>query len=270
MLCCWLSNGIEFTLSAVKMDTFRIWLASGGGWFADLHRDTTRALALYLRQAEALDATALLAAAFAFLLGVLHAATPGHGKIVVFSYFFGRDAHPWTGAAMALKIAAVHIGTAVVLFAVLDVAQTVFFGRPTGPARALQAISYLAIAVIGAVLLYRTVRHPRTAGHGTGGSHRSGALPLAVGLLPCPLTLLILSYALAHASLAAGLVLVSIMGLGVATTIGGVALLGMLTRHTALAVIAVERVARAQWSLEVVSNALIVVVGLGLFLMAVA
>lgn len=253
------------------MDAIWIWLASGGGWFADQHRDTTRALAMYLRQAEALDATALLAAAFAFLLGVLHAATPGHGKIVVFSYFFGRNAHPWTGAAMALKIAAVHIGTAVVLFAAIDVAQTVFFGRPAGPARALQAISYLAIAAIGAVLLYRSVRRSTSAGGGEGGgSHRSAGLPLAVGLLPCPLTLLILSYALAHASLAAGLVLVSIMGLGVATTIGAVALLAMLIRHTALAVIAVERIARAQLALEVVSNALIVTIGLALFLLAVA
>lgn len=235
-------------------------LAAAGAFLGTWQRDISRSLSLYLRQADSLDAAAWLAAGFAFVLGMLHAATPGHGKLVVFSYFFGREARPWAGIAAALKIAATHIGTAIALFAIADVTQTVFFGRATGSALILQAVSYAAIVIIGAVLLFRSLRPPA----GDRGA-LSPALPLAVGLLPCPLTLLILSYALANASLAAGLILVTIMGIGIAVTISLVALLGMAARRTALLAISVERYQGAMRGLEIVSASLILVLGALLF-----
>jgi nickel/cobalt transporter (NicO) family protein len=232
-------------------------LAAAGSFLMTWQRDLSRALSLYLRQAGNLDAAAWLAAGFAFLLGMLHAATPGHGKLVVFTYFFGRDARPRAGVLASLKIAATHIATAIALFAVADVTQTVFFGRAAGSALALQALSYLAIVIIGAVLLYRSLGHP--AAHEP--PERSAALPFAVGLLPCPLTLLILSYALANASLAAGLVLVAIMGLGITVTISAVALLGMAARRSALLAISPERYQGVIRILEIASSALIVLMG---------
>jgi ABC-type nickel/cobalt efflux system permease component RcnA len=231
-------------------------LAAAGAFLAAWQRELSRSLALYLRQADSLDAAAWLAAGFAFVLGMLHAATPGHGKLVVFSYFFGRDARPMAGIAAALKIAATHIATAIALFAIADVTQTVFFGRAAGSALILQAVSYLAIVGIGAVLLYRSLRRPA---EDSGPS--SAALPFAVGLLPCPLTLLILSYALANASLAAGLVLVAVMGLGIALTIALVALLGMAARRTTRMAIGLDRYQGVMRALEIVSAALILVLG---------
>lgn len=237
-------------------------LAAASAFLATWQREIQRSLSLYLRQAGGLDGTAWLAAGFAFVLGMLHAATPGHGKLVVFSYFFGRDARPGAGVIAALKIAATHIATAIALFAIADVTQTVFFGRAAGSALVVQAVSYLAIVVIGAVMLYRSLRPPA-------GTHdpapRNAALPFAVGLLPCPLTLLILSYALANASLAAGLVLVAIMGLGIAVTISLVALLGMAARRTALLAITTERYQGVIRVLEIVSAALILLLGAVLF-----
>lgn len=244
------------------MDEIQQWMAIVTSGLGALQRDTARALSLYLRRADNLDAEAVLAAAFAFSLGMLHAVIPGHGKIVVFSYFFGRDARPWLGVAVSLKIAATHIGTAILLFAVADMTQTIFFGRAAGPALAIQAASYLMVAAVGGVLLYRGIR-------GRSGEPPdimpSRALPFAVGMLPCPLTLLILSYALANTSLAAGLFLVAIMGLGVAVTISLVSLLGIFARNTALFFVDSRRVAGGVRILEMVSSAAIVAVGLLLF-----
>lgn len=229
---------------------------------SSLQRDTASALSLYLRQATSLDGSALVAAAFAFALGMLHAATPGHGKIVVFSYFFGQDARPWTGVSLSLKIATTHILTAIVLFAAADMTQTIFFGRTAGSALVLQAASYLLIAVIGATLMYRSLR-ARSPQPRDGFSAR--ALPFVVGLLPCPLTLLILSYAIATATIAAGLVLIAIMGVGIAATITLVAVLGMVARHTTRLSLGPERVARGLRVLEVAGSGAIMVAGIVLF-----
>lgn len=256
----------------MEMQDVASWFASASAWLNAMQRGTSRALSQHMSQLEALDTTTLIAAAFAFALGMLHAASPGHGKIVVFSYFLGREERPWAGVLLALKIAATHIGTAIALFFALDLAQTVFFGRPAGPARALQAASYLAITVIGATLLYGALRARDSTtftSAATANSLRSRALPFAIGLLPCPLTLLILSYALANATLAAGLFLVAVMGLGIAATIAIVALFGMIVRLTALKAVSAERVMAAQRIFQIGSNVLIVAIGLVLFLLAI-
>jgi nickel/cobalt transporter (NicO) family protein len=242
-------------------------LATLGGILNTWQRDVSRALAAYLSQAAGFDSAAWAAAAFAFALGMLHAATPGHGKLVVFSYFIGREARPGAGVVMALKIAATHIAVAIVLFMAADISQTVFFGRAAGPALAVQAASYFAITVLGGVLLYRSLRP--TPLERAVETHRSGALPFVVGMLPCPLTLLILSYAVANASLAAGLVLVAIMGLGITVTISVVALLAMIMHRTMLGAINAERLKSAISALEIASGGIIMIVGAFLFVRTV-
>ncbi len=256
----------------MEMHDFSQWLTSLSNLLSAWQRDTSRALSLYLRHAESLYTNALAAAAFAFALGMLHAVTPGHGKIVVFSYFFGRDARPWSGIVTSLKIAATHIGTAIILFLAADVAQTVFFGRAAGPALVLQAISYLAIAVIGAFLTYQGWSdHYRSVAQAFPQTrHGTGALPVVVGMLPCPLTLLILSYAVANATIAAGLVLISIMGLGIATTISLVALLGIFARQTTLLALSGRKVDQAIRTLEIVGAVAIFSVGVTLFLKTIS
>lgn len=243
------------------------WIAAIGGVLNAWQRDVSRALAVYLSQAGSFDMAAWTAAAFAFALGMLHAATPGHGKLVVFSYFIGREARPGTGVVMALKIAATHIAVAIVLFMAADISQTVFFGRAAGPALAVQAVSYFAITVLGGVLLYRSLRPAPL--ESAAETRRSGVLPFVVGMLPCPLTLLILSYAVANASLGAGLILVAVMGLGITVTISIVALLAMVMHRTMLGAVNAERLKSAIGALEIASGGIIMIVGALLFIRTV-
>ena len=60
--------------------------------------------------------------AFAFLYGVLHTLGPGHGKVVVVSYFVSRDARLWRGVLMGVQIAVTHVLSAVALFWLADLA----------------------------------------------------------------------------------------------------------------------------------------------------
>jgi ABC-type nickel/cobalt efflux system permease component RcnA len=132
----------------------------------------------------------LRAAGVAFVLGMVHALTPGHGKAILFSYFLGRRVRPWDGMVTAAQVAGLHIGTAATLVVAVGGAAYVL-GRPAGVALALQGASALAVTVVGVWYLWRAVRGASALEP----THHHSGVATAVGLLPCPLTMLVLSAA---------------------------------------------------------------------------
>jgi nickel/cobalt exporter len=198
-------------------------------------------------------------AALAFCLGTVHALTPGHGKIVLFAYFLGRKARPWAGLLAAAQIACLHVGTAIVLVLAIGGAAYVL-GRPTGIAFVLQVISALAVTAAGVWYLKRAIGGSRPP---TGGQRHMG-IATAVGILPCPLTMLVLSAAFADATLGIGLMLVAVMGLGIMVTIGLVGSIGVVAQRGFAAGFgdAPTRYSAILRCLEVGSSAAILVIGL--------
>lgn len=188
----------------------------------ELHRQLHLELSGALRTAGDSGAAMLPLAWVSFALGMVHALTPGHGKAILFTYFLGQKVRPWAGVAAGAQVAGMHVGTAIVLVLVFGGASYVL-GRPSGAAIVLQAISALAVAAAGCWYLWRAIRPRRPVTT----QHHSG-VALAAGLLPCPLTMMVLSVAFAHASLGIGLALVVIMGVGIMATIA-------LTGTTAIA-----------------------------------
>lgn len=202
----------------------------------------------------------------AFALGMIHALMPGHGKTVVFSYLMGNGARLLTGITMAIRIAALHVGTAVILLLVIGGA-VVRFGRMQGAGRVLEMGSYLAVAAMGAWLLRRALarrrRDDRSAGHGhdRGGG---GLLAYAVGLLPCPLTIILMNYALVNETLVGGLLLVAVMAMGIAVTMTLTGMLGIAARRllTAEAIAGSLLFRHATRALEMAGAAIILAVGM--------
>ncbi len=78
---------------------------------------------------------------------------------------------------------------------------------------------------IGGFLLWRSLRndHHRNSRDGR-------TLAFVTGMIPCPLTTFIMSYALARGMLVAGLTVTAAMTVGMIVTIGGVALAAAFTR----------------------------------------
>jgi ABC-type nickel/cobalt efflux system permease component RcnA len=89
------------------------------------------------------------------------------------------------------------------------------------------------IAVIGAFLLWRSVKSDHHSGQRDGRT-----LAFATGMIPCPLTTFIMSYALARGMLGAGLTVTAAMALGMLATIGGVALAAAFARDRFMGLIA--------------------------------
>ena len=81
----------------------------------------------------------------------------------------------------------------------------------------------MLIAVIGAFLLWRSLIRDHHA-HSKDGK----ALAFVTGMIPCPLTTFIMSYALARGMLEAGLAVTAAITVG---TIGGIALAAAFARN---------------------------------------
>jgi nickel/cobalt exporter len=197
-------------------------------WLADLHTRLHGAVTAAIAGIGEDPATAPLALSLAFALGMVHALMPGHGKTVVFSYFLGARARLATGVAMALRIALLHVGTAIVLLLIVG-AAVIRFGRLQGAGRALEITSCAAVTLVGAWLLYRAITRRATRGHEHG--RRAGPLGYAIGLLPCPLTIILMNYALVNGTVLSGLALTAVMALGITTTMTITGMSGILARR---------------------------------------
>jgi ABC-type nickel/cobalt efflux system permease component RcnA len=166
----------------------------------------------------------LVAAAFGF--GMLHALLPGHGKSVLASYYAGDGR--WRGALASSTILIVtHVGSAVVLvmtgFALL---QRTIGGA--GRAPMLEHASHVLILLSGLWLLFRALRshaHDEKSGF---------ALACVTGMIPCPLTTFIMTYAMVHGAVGAGLILSGAFAVGMVVTVAAFPLLAIGLRTRAL------------------------------------
>ncbi len=157
------------------------------------------------------------------LFGTVHALTPGHGKSILASYLLGSRLEAMRAAAVAAVLALTHVGTAVLLALVGAPLITRTLGG-VGRAPSLETVSRGLLVAIGVWLIVRAWRG-RTRPHGEG-----MAVGFVAGLVPCPLTLFAMFFALSRGVPEAGLVFATAMMLGVLLTLGIVALLTVFLR----------------------------------------
>lgn len=191
------------------------WLITYLGW---LQGDIVRTLAAEMR------AGGLGTAWLAFGLGALHALTPGHGKLA--AYFLGRKARIGKGVRIALVAALLHVLSGFAAFVVLRLFVSQAHSITGRGSPTFTVLGYGLIIVAGAVMLFQSVR-PASAGHDA-----AHVLTGGIGLLPCPLTISVLGFAWVQGTAIMVMVVLAGLALGIATTIGIVAVVTILARNT--------------------------------------
>ena len=200
------------------------------------------------------DLRAIFAAmAAAVLFGAVHALMPGHGKTVLVSYHLGQPGKLREGIANGAILALTHVGLALILvlagFAVISKAFA--YGGRTPQ---FETASGVLIALIGAFLLWRALKSDHH-------SHTKDGKTLAfvTGMIPCPLTTFIMSYALARGMLAAGLAVTAAMTIGMIATIGGIALAAAFARDRFMGLLdRTENLRHRAWSILEVGGSVMV------------
>jgi|SRR6266700_2684404 len=208
-----------------------------------------------LRSTGAAGAPALVGTAFGF--GMLHALLPGHGKSVLASYYAGKG--HLTGALGSSAILIVtHVGSAIVIvLSGLAILQRTIGGA--GRAPNLEFASQIMIVLIGLWLLWRASR-PNTHDH----SRSAPALAFVAGLVPCPLTAFIMTYAVVHGVIASGLVLSITFAAGMIVTVATFPGLAVLFRTRLLPLMTRTESWRARTGhvLEFTAALAVIIVGL--------
>ena len=190
-------------------------------------------------------------------LGALHALTPGHSKTVLATYVAGSTATVARGLAVAATLAVTHVFSAVAIALLALPLMSHSLGQGAD-SPLLADLSRGLLAAIGLWMVWRAWRHP-VHGHAEG-----PAVGVIAGLIPCPLTLFVMTYAMVREIPEAGLVFALAMMLGILTTLGGVAALSVLAREALSRLIESrgKSLARASRLFEGLAGVILIAIGL--------
>lgn len=165
----------------------------------------------------------------AFLYGIVHTLGPGHGKMVVATYFLSHGAHFARGGWVGLQVTLSHVGGAVVIVLLTNITMKSIMTNPEAEVYWIRTVSYGLIIVIGlfmAVQALRKLLHKHDDVHSCGHcskhsnhNHKKETfLSWCVGAVPCTGSLLILVYAMAYDVLWLGFFMVGCIAIGMAMT----------------------------------------------------
>lgn len=230
-------------------------------WMLEFQKETYLAFGEHVRLlAEGVGLATLLAfLPMGLLLGAIHALMPGHSKLLLATYIVSSSGGMWRAVLTAFVLAATHISVSVLIVLLsLPVIDYMFGGSGPGSSPLLEHLSRGVIGLIGLWMIWRGLS-PSSEGH----TRREGAgFGVAAGLIPCPLTLFVMTYAAARGVTAVGLVFAFLMLTGVALTLAGVALLAVSFRKAFVQVFKRNErlLAKASRGLEIAAGAGMVVV----------
>jgi ABC-type nickel/cobalt efflux system permease component RcnA len=150
------------------------------------------------------------------VFGAAHAMTPGHSKSILATYVLGSGLSPYRAVLTSLILAATHISSAVLLAVIANTLVTrTLVGA--GRAPALENLSRYMLVAIG---LWLVLRAWRSRPHVHGEGYMAGFI---AGLVPCPLTLFVMTLAVSRGVPEAGLAFAVAMFLGVAAVLVSIA-----------------------------------------------
>ncbi len=160
------------------------------------------------------------------LFGAVHALTPGHSKAVLATYVAGNPLSLARGLAVSMVLSFTHV-TMAVLIALLSLPLVSIALGSVGRAPLLEDVSRGLLGLIGLWMLYRAFRH-KLHGH----DHGEGAIVgFMAGLVPCPLTLFVMTFAISRGVPEAGIAFAITMMVGVGLVLSLVAAGTVLARQ---------------------------------------
>jgi ABC-type nickel/cobalt efflux system permease component RcnA len=166
------------------------------------------------------------------VFGAVHALTPGHSKAVLATYLTGSTATLPRALVVSLALSFTHV-TMSVLIALFSLPLVSVALGSVGRAPLLEDLSRGVLGLIGLWMLWQAFR-------GTAHSHgREGSLVgFMAGLIPCPLTLFVMTFAISRGVPQAGVAFAAVMMIGVVLVLSVVALAAVLFRQQLLRLLA--------------------------------
>jgi nickel/cobalt exporter len=150
------------------------------GWILTKQAGFYRMLSGTIRAAKTDGSATYTLLGISFLYGIFHAAGPGHGKAVISSYLVANDETWKRGIVLSFASAVLQALTAILIVGIAAVLLGATASMMGNAVRAIEIVSYLLIALIGARLLwvkgraFVTLLRAETSGHAHDHGHHHG------------------------------------------------------------------------------------------------
>jgi nickel/cobalt transporter (NicO) family protein len=184
----------------------------------------------------------------AFLYGLVHAALPGHRKVLLVSYFVSTPARVHHAVLAGVSVAVLHAGAAAaVILSAYYLLRTSLSAAMDSATLYLQAVTAAFVLAIGLVILGLKIREAIQLRRGLADHHESeeagrllgflrkriGLLPAIVlsAIVPCPGSAMILLFALSLGVVSLGLYAVAIFSFGMAITLSTVLVVTVVSKQ---------------------------------------
>lgn len=176
----------------------------------------------------------------AFLYGIVHALGPGHGKMIVISYFISRPGKTIHGILMGNLLTFVHVGSAVaVVMGVYWILHSKNLADFEKVSPTLEKVSYSLVSGIGITMLIQTLRKlfqvkPERNEVTTEKTNLPTliATSIVTGIVPCPGAAIILIFSIILGIIVPGLVAMIFLALGMGITTTLFAVAAITSRNT--------------------------------------
>ena len=232
---------------------------------------TQTALKDYLSRENLGTGAALFALGLAFVLGMGHALSPGHGKAMVAAYLIGKSGRVRDAFILGTIVTITHVASVLVLGVAALLLSHYFLPNDLYPW--LGAFSGILVFLVGYMMLAKRAVHHHHHHHHDHHSDSSGSvtwwsmlsLGIAGGMVPCPTALVVLLASVAFGRILFGLLLISAFSLGLAAVL---IIIGVLTVRASKLT---ERFTGArEWieNLPVISAGLVMLAGIAIALNA--
>jgi ABC-type nickel/cobalt efflux system permease component RcnA/ABC-type uncharacterized transport system substrate-binding protein len=240
-------------------------------WIADAQRAFYAMLTTALARLKTDNTAFFVLGGLSFLYGIVHAAGPGHGKVVIGSYMLASDARVRRGLVLSFAAAMVQAVVAVAFVLVAALLLNLTSLAMSAAAEWVVAASYGLVMLLGIWLVVRRftghghahhhdlrerahahlhageaehrhhdhdhehdhVHHAITPDQARGHWREQLGVVLAVGMRPCSGALVVLAFALSQGLLAAGILAVFLMALGTALTVALLAVIAISAKGLA-------------------------------------
>ncbi|OEU67469.1 MAG: high-affinity nickel-transporter [Desulfovibrio sp. S3730MH75] len=209
-------------------------LYSGNGIAPQPQEDSSQAaLREYLSRENLGAGAALFALGLAFVLGMGHALSPGHGKAMVAAYLIGRSGKVQDAFTLGIIVTITHVASVIVLGIAALVLSRYFLPGDLYPW--LGAFSGILVFFVGYIMLAKRALHGGHHHHHHDDSDTESepvswwsmlSLGIAGGMVPCPTALVVLLAAVALGRIVFGLLLIFAFSLGLAAVL---IIIGILT-----------------------------------------
>lgn len=216
----------------------------------------------------------ILLMGLAFLYGVIHAAGPGHGKLIAMSYVLSRKASVMGGLMFSVFIAGMHGSSGIILvFGLRYIIQRSVSESLGTVTFATQIISFGLIVILGLGILLMNIynlfiKKGQEGKKAQVKDTRKGILTwaLAIGMVPCPAVVMVMLFCLSMGVLTLGLLLAACISFGMAFTISMVVSAVVLGKVGVLNAVSEKKTVAIEGVIGLFSGVVIAILG-ALFLL---